>query len=183
MPSGVGRLFGRYISVGNEIHQVPIKIYHWRLLSCKVLVIFGAKLGWVLISNMQLQAEMVEVFSWMQKDTESTVITKRLICRAVFYEAIEAGIREHRYLLHYTIGWKNSRSYLRNVGKHGLFVCGGNFSLSSYSLPHKFISSPAFDRTVLQQGTREFIESICLSQPMPVRPYLHLCGYNGIHFL
>ena len=106
MPSGVGRLFGRYISVGNEIYQVPIKIYHWRLLSCKVLVIFGAKLGWVSISNMQLQAEMVEVFSWMQKDTESTVITKRLICRAVFYEAIEAGIREHRYLLHYTIDWK-----------------------------------------------------------------------------
>ena len=56
---------------------------------------------------MQLQAEMVEVFSWMQKDTESTVITKRLICQAVFYEAIEAGIREHRYLLHYTIDWKN----------------------------------------------------------------------------
>ena len=52
----------------------------------------------------------------MQKDTESTVITKRLICRAVFYEAIEAGIREHRYLLHYTIRSKISRSYLRNYG-------------------------------------------------------------------
>ena len=39
----------------------------------------------------------------MQKDTESTIITECLICRAVFYEVIEAGIREHRYLLHFTI--------------------------------------------------------------------------------
>lgn len=41
MPIGFGCLLRRYISVGNEIHQVAIKIFHWHLFSCNILDICG----------------------------------------------------------------------------------------------------------------------------------------------